>query len=251
MEIWSDRSSLASRACSRPWPWVPRRGRPRTRRRGTATRSSRSWPSTATPATATGSKKGNVALDGFADRRGAAGHDRELWYERPQERPGRHHAAGRQAPAVGRARCKALEDWIKRGVFGIDPADPDPGRVTLRRLNRVEYRNTIRDLMGIDFQADEEFPADDTGYGFDNIGDVLTRLAPAARKVHAGGRDDRGARPCPRSSEVVRSRPFAGRRVPRADGGGAGERLSFYKAATVAHDLQGRRGRAPTAWPSS
>lgn len=51
---------------------------------------------------------------------------------------------------------------------------PDPGRVTARRLNRVEYTNTIRDLLAIDFRADKNFPADDSGYGFDNIGDVLT-----------------------------------------------------------------------------
>ncbi len=67
-----------------------------------------------------------------------------------------------------------LVSWIKRDALRLDPARPDPGRVTLRRLNRVEYRNTIRDLMGIDFRTDEEFPADDSGYGFDNIGDVLT-----------------------------------------------------------------------------
>ncbi len=48
------------------------------------------------------------------------------------------------------------------------------GRVTLRRLNRVEYNNTIRDLVGIDFQPAADFPADDVGYGFDNIGDVLS-----------------------------------------------------------------------------
>jgi hypothetical protein len=67
-----------------------------------------------------------------------------------------------------------LEKWIKNSALQLDPAHPDPGRVTLRRLNRVEYRNTIRDLMGIDFRTDEEFPADDTGYGFDTIGDVLS-----------------------------------------------------------------------------
>ncbi|MCA9178615.1 MAG: DUF1592 domain-containing protein [Planctomycetales bacterium] len=49
-----------------------------------------------------------------------------------------------------------------------------PGRVTLRRLNRVEYNNTIRDLVGVDFQPANDFPADDVGNGFDNIGDVLT-----------------------------------------------------------------------------
>jgi len=50
----------------------------------------------------------------------------------------------------------------------------DPGRVTIRRLNRAEYNNTIRDLVGVDFQPAEDFPSDDVGYGFDNIGDVLS-----------------------------------------------------------------------------
>ncbi len=53
-------------------------------------------------------------------------------------------------------------------------AKPDPGRVTVRRLNRTEYNHTVRDLMFIDFNAAEDFPSDDIGHGFDNIGDVLT-----------------------------------------------------------------------------
>ena len=53
-------------------------------------------------------------------------------------------------------------------------AKPDPGRVTVRRLNKVEYKNTVRDLLGVDFNPTENFPADDVGHGFDNIGDVLT-----------------------------------------------------------------------------
>lgn len=53
-------------------------------------------------------------------------------------------------------------------------APVDPGRVTARRLNRTEYDNTVRDLLSTDFSASENFPADDIGHGFDNIGDVLT-----------------------------------------------------------------------------
>lgn len=56
-------------------------------------------------------------------------------------------------------------------------AKPDPGRVTLRRLNRTEYNNTVRDLVNVDFNPAEDFPADDIGHGFDNIGDVLS-LSP-------------------------------------------------------------------------
>jgi hypothetical protein len=51
---------------------------------------------------------------------------------------------------------------------------PDPGRVTARRLNRNEYSNTIRDLLGVEFHAEKNFPTDDSGDGFDNIGDILT-----------------------------------------------------------------------------
>ncbi len=49
-----------------------------------------------------------------------------------------------------------------------------PGRVTLRRLNKPEYNNTIRDLTGLDLRLADDFPSDDVGNGFDNIGDVLT-----------------------------------------------------------------------------
>ncbi|HKE94238.1 MAG TPA: DUF1592 domain-containing protein, partial [Povalibacter sp.] len=77
-------------------------------------------------------------------------------------------------PHLSPVEQATLEHWIKRDVFGIDPNHPDPGRVTVRRLNRVEYRNTVNDLLGVDYDTDLEFPPDDTGYGFDNIGDALT-----------------------------------------------------------------------------
>jgi hypothetical protein len=65
--------------------------------------------------------------------------------------------------------------WIETALTKIDCTGPkDPGRVTIRRLNRAEYNNTIRDLCGVDINPAEEFPSDDVGYGFDNIGDVLS-----------------------------------------------------------------------------
>ncbi len=51
---------------------------------------------------------------------------------------------------------------------------PDPGRVTARRLNRAEYNYTVKDLLGVDYRPADDFPQDDTGYGFDTIGDVLS-----------------------------------------------------------------------------
>jgi hypothetical protein len=80
-------------------------------------------------------------------------------------------------PRLSPAEQQVLERWIKYDVFRIDPANPDPGRVTVRRLNRVEYRNTVHDLLGVDYNTDHEFPPDDSGFGFDNIGDALT-LSP-------------------------------------------------------------------------
>ena len=63
------------------------------------------------------------------------------------------------------------------------PLKPDPGRVIAHRLNRSEYTNTVRDILGVDFEATEEFPADDSGYGFDNIANVLT-VSPALMREY-------------------------------------------------------------------
>ncbi len=92
------------------------------------------------------------------------------------------HVRAGTMPPTGNTRLPdaerlVLEDWIKCGPFGIEPTNSDPGRVTVRRLNRIEYRNTIRDLMGVDYDTQAEFPPDDSGHGFDNIADVLT-LSP-------------------------------------------------------------------------
>ena len=73
------------------------------------------------------------------------------------------------------AERKAIVDWIEAQFSGVDCGlEIDPGRVTIRRLNRTEYNNTIRDLIGLDFHPADDFPADDVGYGFDHIGDVLS-----------------------------------------------------------------------------
>ena len=84
-------------------------------------------------------------------------------------------------------------DYLERTFATLDQnVKPDPGRVTARHLNRTEYRNTIRDLLGVDFQTINEFPVDDSGDGFDNIGDVLSvspllaeRYVAAAERISA------------------------------------------------------------------
>jgi hypothetical protein len=69
---------------------------------------------------------------------------------------------------------KLLGEWIN-GMLALDCTQVrDPGRVTIRRLNRAEYDNTIRDLVGLDLKLARDFPSDDVGEGFDNIADVLS-----------------------------------------------------------------------------
>lgn len=78
------------------------------------------------------------------------------------------------APQPSAKERAAIVQWAQAFLESSDCDLHDPGRVTLRRLNRTEYNNTIRDLVGIDFQPADDFPSDDVGYGFDNIGDVLS-----------------------------------------------------------------------------
>lgn len=71
-----------------------------------------------------------------------------------------------------------IEEWVEQAsAYYPDDAKPDPGWYTIHRLNRSEYRNTMRDLLGIDpaeHDLAEHLPSDDTGYGFDNNADVLS-----------------------------------------------------------------------------
>ncbi len=77
-------------------------------------------------------------------------------------------------PQPSAAQRQAMIDFVSCDVLGVDPARPDPGQVVLRRLNRVEYANTVRDLIGIKENLRDELPSDDTGHGFDTIGAVLS-----------------------------------------------------------------------------
>jgi hypothetical protein len=79
------------------------------------------------------------------------------------------------SPQPTDAERKELIKDLERVLFNVDCDGPvDPGRVTIRRLNRAEYNNTVRDLLGVTFRPADDFPSDDVGSGFDNIGDVLT-----------------------------------------------------------------------------
>jgi hypothetical protein len=68
----------------------------------------------------------------------------------------------------------ALASWLETELDSARAASPNPGRPSLHRLNRAEYANAVRDLLGVEIDARAYLPADDSGYGFDNIADVLS-----------------------------------------------------------------------------
>jgi len=110
-------------------------------------------------------------------------------------------------PRIPQPQIDAFVHYVKGEFEKADRAmKPDPGRVTARRLNRVEYTNTIRDLLGVDFRADKEFPSDDSGHGFDNIADVLT-ISPVLMEKYLNAAERLAARaigadPLPKPVEV-------------------------------------------------
>jgi len=101
---------------------------------------------------------------------------RGLW-ERVAENVSSKHMPPVGMPQPTQAERDKLSAWVQTAISNADCELKDPGRVTMRRLNRAEYDNTVRDLMGVSFRPAADFPADDVGYGFDNIGDVLS-LSP-------------------------------------------------------------------------
>jgi len=100
----------------------------------------------------------------------------------------------KKQPQPSPAERTAFQTAVENAFATAEKNAPlDPGRVTLRRLNRVEYNATVRDLLRVDFNAAEDFPADDIGHGFDNIGDVLT-LSPVHLERYLLAADEVSAR---------------------------------------------------------
>jgi hypothetical protein len=121
---------------------------------------------------ADGANKGDVTLDQFTNVT-AVLKDRRTW-ERVLHTIGSGEMPPKKKKQPEEAQRMTVTSWIEKTLFPVDPNNPDPGRVTIRRLNRTEYNNTVRDLVGVDFKPADDFPQDDVGYGFDNIGDVLS-----------------------------------------------------------------------------
>jgi hypothetical protein len=115
--------------------------------------------------------------------------ERELWEKV------RATLAHREMPPENRrqpeelARQALVDDLLQEFARQDAAMVPNPGAVTLRRLNRNEYRNTVRDLLGVDYDTHANFPHDESGYGFDNIGDVLS-LSPMLLEKYLSAAED-------------------------------------------------------------
>ena len=145
--------------------------------------------------------------------------------------PGMPHPS----PAISSAFAKSVTEALDRDA----EAHPNPGRPTIHRLNRAEYSNAIRDLLALDIKPGAKLPADDTGYGFDNIGDVLSmspmlveRYLSVARSVSRLAVGDASKKP-----EVNEfSMPRSGGRPTRSER--ASEDLPFNSAGGMSFDYQ-------------
>jgi hypothetical protein len=178
-----------------------------------------------------GSHKGKVAFDELSDTDLTA--KPELWLTALK-----NVRAGLMPPDDGpRPTSEEIDvfaSWIKSEAMGLDAKDPDPGRLTIRRLNRIEYHNTIKDLMGIDFNSEAEFPPDDTGHGFDNIGDALS-VSPMLLEKYLQSAEQIANTAVPKVSAVLQTRSATGRDFLKDDGSKSPDLLSVGKPAHVSH----------------
>jgi hypothetical protein len=183
-----------------------------------------------------GMEEGSVAFDGMTQEELVD--NPQLWW-----RALRMIRAGMMPPIemgpLSAEEKQTLESWIKRSAFHGDPQNPDPGHVTLRRLNRIEYRNTIRDLLGVDYDTQADFPQDDTGHGFDNIGSVLN-ISPLLLEKYLAAARTIVARAVPLAAVKTPERTVTGQEFllegAKTDKVKPGPRwLSYYEPAEVAH----------------
>jgi hypothetical protein len=189
---------------------------------------------------ADGASEGNLSFDNLFSM---ADHDEAnpIWYRVLKKlQSGLMPPPDEQRPSPD--QMKEIANWIKYETFGLKADNPDPGRVTIRRLNQVEYANTVRDLLGVSYDTSANFPADDTGHGFDNIGDVLS-MSPLLLEKYVNAADEIVSGVVPTVSGVLRERSVPGDQFARDqpdDGASSARRrdqgdlvLSYYSAASA------------------
>lgn len=160
--------------------------------------------------------EGDFSIDRYADLQGIL-KDRTVW-----SKVLKLIELGAMPPTDGEQptdeeRNEAIA-WLDHQLFYVDCNQPqDPGRVTVRRLNKTEYNNTVNALLGIDFKPAENFPSDDVGHGFDNIGDVLS-VPPLLIEKYLAAAESVAEATLKRKSPVYFAAPFAESRIETTGG---------------------------------
>ena len=132
-------------------------------------------------------RTGNLALDTVDVTR--VGDAAEVW-EKVLEKLRTRAMPPPRRPRPAEGTYDRFAAWLETGLDRAAAARPNPGRPTIHRLNRLEYANAVRDLLGLTVDVDTMLPADDLAYGFDNNADILTiapgmleRYMSAARRI--------------------------------------------------------------------
>src|SRR5262245_18198435 len=114
---------------------------------------------------------GNLALDQIDTTR--IGDNAQVW-EKVVAKLSSGEMPPFGAPRPDAATYKATVASLEAALDRASATSPNPGRIAVHRLNRAEYANAIRDVLGLDIDAQTMLRPDETGYGFDNIANVLT-----------------------------------------------------------------------------
>ncbi|MES2460960.1 MAG: DUF1592 domain-containing protein [Armatimonadota bacterium] len=204
---------------------VPTSGRQTTRPKKTPTLEETAWPFFSENCVSChNAETKSGALDMETLRKpGSVTRSRETWESVIRKtQTGEMPPAGMPRPAP--AKIKALSATVEREFDRVDKiAASNPGNVTAHRLNRAEYNNTVRDLVGVTFRPADDFPQDDSGYGFDNIGDVLSLSSSQMEKYVSA------------SEKIARTALFGAEPL---------------KPTLLRHDEPGRRIEAVEAFPA-
>jgi len=180
-------------------------------------------------------KEGNLSLDGFVTLIEAQRDPGFWWKVLKNLRAGVMPPFGEPRPTAD--ELKVISDSIKFDVFQIRENDPDPGRLSVRRLNRLEYGNTVSDLMGVDFDAAILFPPDDSGYGFDNVGDALS-FSPLLMEKYLRTAQTVVERAVPQTTWMVPQKEVRGREFVTSEGKLRGDGLSSKTSVKVRHTVR-------------
>jgi hypothetical protein len=115
-------------------------------------------------------------------------------------------------PHPTKAAAANFSTWLETELDRAAATRPNPGRPAIHRLNRAEYGNAVRDLLGINLNVSQMLPVDDSGYGFDNVADVLSvspvlleRYMSAARVVSRRAVGDMTLKPVEEEYETKRT----------------------------------------------